>query len=188
MPHVVSVRCPKCDLEAKFEFAEMKKIELKRDIPFFQNSDLFEYCFFESTGSGRWHAAFYFHGLRSNSTAEIKGLPDGYRPEDWHHTHYLTRSHDYDIGTIRCSACFLRRIHVLNWPEESYFQVEYKQQVLWAFDRETVVTLIEYIGSQDRQSSQYKWSSFLRHIPSHFLKANARNLIVKKLGKLLASG
>ncbi len=188
MPHLVSVRCPQCNSEAKFEFAELVEIKLKQDIPFFQKSDVFEYCFFESTGSGRWHAAFYFHGLKSSSTNEIKDLPDGYHPEDWHHSPYLYRSHGYDVGTIICTTCFLRKKHDLIWPKEAFFQIEHKQRVLWAFDRETVVALIEFIKSRDRKKNKHKWSSFLRHIPTHFLQSGARKPILKKLGNLLTVG
>ncbi len=188
MPHVVAVTCPQCISEAKFEFAELVKIGRKEDVSYFQNSDVFEYRFVESFGSGRWHAAIYYHGLKSSSTSNIKNLPEGYQPEDWRHSPYLYRSHGSDIGTLICGACFLRQKHELDWPKEAFFQVEYKQQVLWAFHRETVVELIEFVKSQGRKEDQYKWSSFLRHIPTHFLQSGAREPVLKKLNSLLTVG
>lgn len=103
MPHVVAIRCPRCNSEAKFEFAELVKLKRKEDVSFFQNSDVFEYRYFESTGSGRWHAAIYYHGLNSSSTSNINSLPDGHHPEGWQHSPYLYRPHGSDIGTIICS-------------------------------------------------------------------------------------
>lgn len=188
MPHLVAVACPRCGSEAMFEFAELVRIERKEDVSYFQNSDVFEYRFVESAGSGRWHAAIYYHGLKSSSTSNIRNLPEGYQPEDWRHGPNLCRSHGSDIGTLVCGACFLRRKHELDWPKEAFFQLEYKQHVLWAFNRETVVELIEFIKSQGRREEEQKWSRFLRHVPSHFLQSGAREPVLKKLNRLLAEG
>ena len=42
MPHIVDVRCPECGGYAEFEFAEMVRIKLKKDVEFFKKSKLFE--------------------------------------------------------------------------------------------------------------------------------------------------
>lgn len=38
MPHKVDIKCPSCGSRALFEFAEIVKISLKKDVPFFENS------------------------------------------------------------------------------------------------------------------------------------------------------
>ena len=48
MPHRVDVTCPECGALATFEFAEVVKIRLKRDVEFFQKSKLFDYRFYEN--------------------------------------------------------------------------------------------------------------------------------------------
>ncbi len=185
MPHCVAVRCPECRSEAKFEFAEVVKIRRAADVQFFQDSDLFEYVFFESTGNGRWHAAFYFHGLRTKGIDEIRNLPEGYSAENWNHGPYLYRSHGYDIGSVVCTACLVRKRHVLKWPEDAFFQIEHKGKVLWAFDRGTARKLLEFIASKDRKKTGGD-NRFLRHIPSQFLQAGSRETLVRKLTRMLS--
>ncbi|MES0826786.1 hypothetical protein [Ruegeria sp. SCP11] len=184
MPHHLAVRCPSCNAEAKFEFAETVRIKLKKDVDFFQKSTAFEYRLMENTGHGSWHAAIYYHGLCSSDMSDIKDLPDDYRPEDWRHSKYLYRSHGLDIGTVVCRSCLLRRKHDLIWPDDAYFQIEHNQHTLWAYDRETVSALIDYIGSRDRRKTG-NWGAFLRHVPSRFLQARARQPVLKKLDSLL---
>jgi hypothetical protein len=113
-------------------------------------------------------------------------LPGGYSPEDWDHSPYLYRSHGLDIGSVTCQSCGYRKKHSLNWPDEAYFQIDYKGKVLWAFDRESATVLRDYVRSETRQRDG-KWKAFLLHIPSHFLKKKAREEVSKKPGKLLLS-
>jgi len=88
--------------------------------------------------------------------------------------------------------------HNLKWPEEAYFQINYKGQVLWAFDRKYALKLLSYIESKERKKrivgySGKPWNTiisqdwFLRHIPEHFQTAKARPEIVKKLKSILGS-
>ena len=58
--------------------------------------------------------------------------------------------------------------------------------VLWAFDRESALVLLDYLRSESRQRDG-NWKTFLLHVPSHFLKKKAREDVSKKLGKLLLS-
>jgi len=53
MPHEVDIKCPSCDEHALFEFAEVVKISLKKDVPFFERSNLFEYCQFKDSLKSR---------------------------------------------------------------------------------------------------------------------------------------
>ncbi len=184
MPHRVDVRCPKCGLCALFEFAEVVKIDLKKDIEFFQNSSLFDYYKFSDTCGHRWHAALYYPGLHGGVGA-IGALPDGYKPEDWAHSKYMYRSHGLDIGSLYCQSCHLRTKHELSWPKEAFFSIQHKGKHLWAFNRESAVQLRDYIASNSRDVDNFKWQCFLLHIPSEFKQKKAREGVIKKLDRLI---
>lgn len=185
MPHRVDVRCPGCDARAAFEFAEVVRIRLAKDVAYFQRSEAFEYRLFQDSAGSRWHGAIFYHGLSGHTSGTIRDLPDGYRPEDWDHGEYLYRSHDLDIGAVACGACGYRKRHTLRWPEEAYFQVEYRGKILWAFNGESAAELLNYVRSEHRKREGYKWEAFLRHVPSNFLRKGARETVSKKLQRLL---
>ena len=86
MPHKLNVKCPSCGNNANFEFAEVKKIELKADVSFFKNNSLFDYQIFSDYSGHKWHAAIYFAGLHGGSVSAIHDLPEGYKPECWAHS------------------------------------------------------------------------------------------------------
>lgn len=89
------------------------------------------------------------------------------------------------MGVVACRACGCRRKHDLEWPEEAYFQIEYKGKALWAFDRERAGELLENVRSEDRNRQGFKWRSFLMHVPSHFPRKAAREAVSKKFERLL---
>lgn len=185
MPHKVDVKCPSCHKKAEFEFAEVVKIKLKKDVPFFQNSPQFEYQMLSDDCGHLVHGAFFFEGLHGSVNA-ISNLPDGYSPSNWSHSQYLIRSQRYDIGSILCSHCSNRGIYNLNWPQDAFYSVLHRNKCLWAFNRESANELLSFIESNERNESSYKWQSFLRHIPSHFKGKKARTDISKKLRQRLS--
>jgi hypothetical protein len=113
MPHVLDVRCPKCGSRAKFEFAEIVRIEKKLDISFFLNSKLFDYAIFKDYCGHNWHGAIFYLGLHGGNVKTISDMPEGYEPENWSHSKYLFRSHGLDLGSIRCSTCYYESKHNL---------------------------------------------------------------------------
>ena len=180
MPQWISICCPDCGSAAEYAFATLARIQHRAEVEFFQNSDAFEYRLFEDSCGSRWHGALFYPGLSAKPLGAMTDLPEGYRPDDWH------RGHGLDIRSVVCHACGCRRKHSLKWPDEAYFQIDYKGKVLWAFDRETALVLLDYVRSESRQRDG-KWKAFLLHIPSHFLRKKAREDVSKKLSKLLLS-
>lgn len=89
MPNEVDTRCPSCGSCAEFEFAEVVRIKLRKDINFFKESPFFDYGFFQNWEGQRWHGAIFYAGLHGGSVSVIRDLPDGYSPEDWKHSKYL---------------------------------------------------------------------------------------------------
>lgn len=186
MPHQVDIKCPSCGEHALFEFAEVVKISLKKDVPFFEESDLFEYYQFKDSCGHKWHGAAYYANLHGGCTQAIRELPEGYKPEDWNHSKYLTRSHSIDLGAISCSHCQTRQPYILQWPDDAFYSISIKGKSLWAFNRESAVELRDYIASSERKTNNYRWASFLLHIPTTFKKQNVRDNVVKKINKVLA--
>jgi len=188
MPHIVEIGCPECGGQAEFEFAEVVRIRLKKDVDFFKKSKLFEYRFLRDRAGTGWHAAFYFPKVHGRSTDVLDDLPVGYSPADWNHSRYPYRSHGRDRGTVDCFECDLRRKHGLSWPDEAFYQIVFRRGVLWAFHRESAVEIRDFIVSVDRDPAPFKWRSPLVHLPKEFLAAKARDEIVKRLDRLLVSG
>jgi hypothetical protein len=186
MPHVVEVRCPDCRSPATFEFAEVVRIRRKGEIPLFQKHRLLEYGILDGrAAAGRWHGAIFYAGLHARGTSALRGLPDGYSPSDWNHSRYFFRSHPLGLGAVVCPNCHVRRKHALHWPSDARFQIVYRGQCLWAFNRESAVALRDYVASGSRKRS--KWSSFLLHVPRTFLTAKARSHVVTLLDRVLAA-
>ncbi len=184
MPDVVSVRCPSCRSMATYEFAEIRCIDRRKKVAAFKKSRAFEYWRFHDYRGSRWHGAVYYHGLRGMTRNEAAGsLPQGYLPKDWADGKRY-RSHDPDFGTLHCSRCSTRRKHRLKWPQEAFFQIDYRGKPLWAFDRDSLNALRSFIASNDRRRFGTYWGWFLFHIPSHFLSKKARAEVSKKLDKL----
>jgi len=185
MPHKVDVRCEHCAGLAIFEFAEVVNIKLKKDVPFFKESSLFVYRLLPDGCGHQWHGAFFFSGLHG-SIKSITELPVGYSPEDWAHSKYLTRSPAFTLGSVSCKRCATNQMHALDWPSEAYYSIEYKNKQLWAFNRDSADELCRFINSHTRKEADFRWASFLLHIPTVFKSKKARESVVNKLNRLLS--
>ncbi len=185
MPHQVDVKCPTCGNHAVFEFAEIVRISRKEDIEFFQKSNQFEYSRFQDSCGHYWHAAIYFAGLHGSPGVALSNLPEGYTPTNWQRSKYIYRNHDSDLGSVSCNQCSKRAIHNLRWPLDAYYAISYKGKELWAFNRDSAIDLRDYIGSNTRNISKYRWSSFLLHVPSIFKTHKARGEVTKLINRLL---
>lgn len=185
MPHKLDINCPLCGEHCVFEFAEIVRIKLKRDVPYFEKSDVFEYLVFTDSCGHKWHGAIYFANLHGGSTQAITNLPEGYSPCDWAHSKYLTGNHGPDLGAFICCSCQTRKPYTLQWPEDAYYSIGYKGQILWAFNRQSALDLRDYILSKERKIEKYQWAKLLLHVPTVFKKQSARENIVKLINKLL---
>lgn len=188
MPYSVEVRCPACSGLASFEYSEVVKIRLRKDIPFFQESKYFDYQQRVDSCGHAWHAALFFHGLHLKDPGALKGLPEGYQPSDWSHSQYLMQRRRSEFGTLQCGRCNARKRHQIKWPADAWHQVSVKDRVLWAFHRESAMALRDYIASSKRDPKLHPWISFLLHIPQEFLASGVRSRVVKGLQRLLDVG
>jgi len=185
MPHILDVRCPHCGKKAYFEFSEIVRIREKKDVPFFQKSDQFEYRLMKDRCGHKWHAAIFHAGLHGRTVGSIRELPPDYMAEDWAHSEYLRANNGLDLGSIHCGFCHFRAVHTLKWPKDAYYQIDYKNETLWAFHEESARALRDFILAAHRDRSAFKWQNFLMHVPTVFLRHLARETVVRRLNGLL---
>ena len=181
IPDILAVKCPRCESQAIFIFATFGEIKTKEHISYFKKSRQLDYRRLQDCYGGHRNFAVYYPNLRGF----IKNLPADYSSTYWNHPLNLIRQHNSTNGTIYCLKCRLRRKHRLKWPDEAFYQINYKGKNLWAFDRETSVLLLEFVKAKDRDYSKSKFCRFLFKIPAHFLHRKARSTVVKKLHDLL---
>lgn len=180
LPEKLEIKCPCCCVgKANFEFARIAKITLKKGVEYFQQHADFEYERFQDSCGAYWHAAFYYPNL-SIPIEQIQDLPKGYDAKVWH-ARYSRLSH----GGVVCESCNCQQKHHLNWPNDAYYTVMYKQQVLWAFHREAALDLYHYLNENLRDHKNYRHSFFLLHIPTIFKQKKARLHVTQQLKKLL---
>ncbi len=189
----ISIRCPICTQLAEFEFANYIELRHKSDLLYFKKSKHFDVVSREGWSKYKlYYHAIHYRGI-SPHLENIKNLPKHCAPKKWQQgVIYPNITLHKSLGTIRCNICKSISKYELTWPEEAFFQIEYKGKNLWAYDRNTAIQLLNYIKSNDRskrvESSSENYVTqdyFLRKIPEQFQTAKARNEIVKKLRKIL---
>lgn len=114
LPHKLSIKCPSCQHKANFEFARFAKIQLKKDIEYFQQHPDFEYQRFQDSCGGYWNAAFYYPNL-SVDLQQIRDLPETYDVQKWSAPYSSMNK-----GGVVCESCDCRQKHELNWPKIAY--------------------------------------------------------------------
>lgn len=165
-PDHVNIRCEKCHQKADFYRRKIARISHKINIPFFESSPYFDYVKGETWEGRTEHlAAFYPHLI-------VKDLPD----DDFH---WYSKGF---AGSVICRHCELKKKINLDWLNQAYYQIEYRQHVLWAYNLEHVKILYDYLYLTKRTEREHP---YLKHLPKIFLKKNARGYLCKKLAQYL---
>lgn len=81
-------------------------------------------------------------------------------------------------GLVQCQSCHVNNKHVLCWPSDAYWQWSIRGELLWAWDKDHAQLILNYVKTRMRPSRQ---SYSLRYIPTHFLSAKVRDLVVQKM-------
>ena len=194
----VVIKCPVCEAAANFEFATWVNVG-QHNSSYFRRSKFFEVRKGRDRLGQGYTAAVYFPGL-NGGLHNIGDLPGNFVVEQWAskpNSAMHLRAIDGVLGVRTCSACGSRGKHVISWPGDAFFQIEFRGRNLWAFDRSTALRLLKYISSTEREKGitgvalsrvrlgfrSEHW--FLRKVPGHFLTAKARPTIVRRLRKIL---
>lgn len=190
MPSSLEVRCGVCGTHSTFEFAVTCRIKRRSDVEFFKSNAFFDVVVQQTTDGQNERLAVFYPGL---TVKEIPGnvpLPEGYSANDWKQ-HKGFRNHSFpsgdvsNSGTLTCSLCNVRARHRLNWPEDSWYQFTYKSKTLWAFDRQHLKEIRDFVATSDRRPSDFVYAQVLGEMPAHFLSRGARPAIIHKIDQLL---
>ncbi len=85
-------------------------------------------------------------------------------------------------GLFQCPHCHANKKHKLHWPHDAYWQWDIRGEFLWAWNRDHAEAIMAYVSGTERPS---RYSYHLRYIPSHFLSAKVRDLVVRKMEQSL---
>ena len=188
-PEFISVICPKCEKYATFKKSVgVANIE-KADRKYFENSKHFDT--FYTKHYGRYQYEVWYDAGLSNPLDNIHDLPEGYSAGVFKRSKYLRPLPNFSRGVISCNNCTLRRRTNIDWPKQAYFKLDYRNNILWAYDRKMALAILEYLKDPSRkkvsQSIRNKTSyNWLNNLPTVFQTKKATPHVIKKLEKLLS--
>lgn len=81
-------------------------------------------------------------------------------------------------GLIQCQNCHANSKHKLDWPNDAYWQWEIRGELLWAWDKNHAQIILNFVRETVRPSRHFY---SVRYLPSHFLSAKVRELVVQKM-------
>lgn len=122
---------------------------------------------------------FITHNLYGIKTLTDDDLPENYNSRDAYY-HYNNK-----LGVCVCQNCGTRKKYELNWQQDAYYQTTIKNQVLWAFDKQHLVSIKQFIQSSNRCEKSHQNWHYLFHLPTIFKKQKNRDEVIKKIDKLL---
>lgn len=76
-------------------------------------------------------------------------------------------------------------------PREAFYQLEYRCEMLWGFDRAMMAEILAYLGAgpdRDKVRRNSPHATRLMRLPKTFLAARARETLVAKIEALLRKG
>jgi hypothetical protein len=177
--HEVSIACPDCSREAAFA-KNPPRWTNPADPPRLKKKG----HRFRSAYKSSLNARFGRYATQARSFRDLRLPSASLGPEDrytrgWGNDEKMLSSMH---GTILCRHCGCNRAHVLNWPQDAFYQVDIKGNVLWAYSRGHALRILDHIARKDRPA---RIEPSLRAIPTPFLRAGNRSVVSRKLLKLL---
>ncbi len=88
-------------------------------------------------------------------------------------------------GVVTCARCVARRPLRLAWPADAFYRLEHRGATLWAWNREYLMMIRNFIASERRDTMGHYY--FRRKLPKEFLFAKRRGELTAKLDRLLAA-
>lgn len=179
----LSVKCPECGKEATFNYAQVIRLEKKADASLFDQQWFVAKTF--KTEYSKWPGMLFFPRPNAVCSWQEK-CPEKYRhASSWPHMANASGTDGVDLGYLYCPQCHFAAKHVLNWPADAYYTIQYRDHVLWAFNRDMMVEIRNYIHAPTRSDLYPVEPVIIRHLPTFFKRAKNRDTLVKKLDKLL---
>jgi hypothetical protein len=93
---------------------------------------------------------------------------------------------DSGWGVANCLHCGCRRKHRLSWPGDAFYAVSFRGVTLWAWNRQHLVALREFIASKERDAPRHRaWGIAQARLPRPFVDAKNRDKAVARIDRVL---
>jgi hypothetical protein len=83
-------------------------------------------------------------------------------------------------GVIACPACGLRRKHPLDWPKEAFYRAEVSAALLWAYSREHLIQIQDYVAGDRTRRGGFD----MNRVPREFLQVRNRARVLKAIDRM----
>lgn len=164
MPRNVAIRCPRCRAEASFTPPN--------------------------------YTLYGAEARAARADPSLTGVGDDHiytvvrYPAIFPWSHPANRQYDWGKGELWgicvCPTCGYHNKHLLDWPNDAYYAVEVRNNILWAWNREYAVAVRRYLATPECDPVYTPGINyFLIHIPKMFRMKRNRELARKKLEHLL---
>ena len=181
LPSELTIICPFCQKQATFEFAKIFHIQGRKFQHFYENHPAFETeRLYDPYAYIHKFCAIFYPTFHHDAPKIFQDIPDDHKSMT-QHLAYLNKG----FGAVKCIHCLSRRKHRLQWPQDAYYHIEYKGNILWAPSQSSFQSIHDYIASTDRDRFKYGHYYHLLHLPQHFLTKNARSEVCKKMQHFL---
>ncbi|QDS95671.1 hypothetical protein FF011L_44710 [Roseimaritima multifibrata] len=91
-----------------------------------------------------------------------------------------------ETGRCTCPSCGYAKSHQLMWPDDAYFCVDVDETNLWAWTRDHAIAIRDFVESNSRDVSAFPgFKLSLLHLPNELLQKSARQLVVKRINRML---
>jgi hypothetical protein len=160
MPGDVELSCPQCRHSARFE------------APFLLHAEQPEHA------TGR--VVQFGKRFLEERYPHVVGWEDPDNAARSSHHHQLRSN---ILGVLMCPACGITRRHLLDWPADAYFTCTVKGELLWAWNREHLLQIRDFIQKEHRPGRGTR--GWIGSIPTHFLLAKNRDAAIKAIDKAL---
>jgi len=84
-------------------------------------------------------------------------------------------------AVLSCPKCGNNSEEIVNWERDAYWKFDIKGRILWAWNLEHVVAILEFIKSKNRKQINKELPFSFLHIPEFFKLAKNRETVVRKI-------
>lgn len=89
-------------------------------------------------------------------------------------------------GKIICVDCGYAKNDSINWPNDAYYQLEYRGLLIWAWNRQYLRVLEYWVSSKFRKEDELpRYVYFLACLPRGIVLAKNRPGILREIRKML---
>ncbi len=86
---------------------------------------------------------------------------------------------------LNCSKCGYTNEKIINWEKDAYWKFNIKGKILWAWNLEHAIAILEFIKSKNRKQTNRELPFSFLHIPEFFKLAKNRETVIRKITKTI---